>query len=237
MMASGFFDGGPDRDYIRSMLELYLNPPSNEQNDLTLPLLICGSPRYDPQAPGWFRTAYKDLLKDAEGIPRTDVLQTGTFKVREDSAKETPFMVANHMIAAGVTGVCTGNPSEMPDIRLYEAMDLVAATFLHLLVETPGLGAEAASQQACMRWFGAPSPFAPSTSRNSMGELTYLAPNPPDPEDKLVICALAQMDMFFTPTPSPHDTYTFDEAMARCRAAADAGNPCCPDIAPPPPHG
>lgn len=224
MMASGFFDGGPDRDYIRSMLELYLNPPANEANDSTLPLLVCGSPAYDPQAPGWFRVAYKEHLPtDTNGTPATDVLQAGMFKVRSDSAKQTPYMVANHMIAAGVEGRCTNDPTQLPDIRLYEAQDLVAATFLRLLIENPKLTAAEAKAQACGRWFG-----------NADGiPAKGIGPNPPDPEDKLVICALAQMDTFFVPTPEPHDEYTYEQALERCRNASDPGNPCCPDIRPP----
>ena len=226
MMASGFFDGGPDRDYIRSMLELYLNPPGNKANDYTLPLLVCGSQAYDPQAPGWFRAAYKDHLPtDENGTPTTNVLQAGTFKVREDSAKETPYMVANHMIAAGVQGRCTDDPTKLPDIRLYEAQDMVAASFLGLLIENPTMTAADAKAQACTRWFGNPD----GTPTPKIG------PDPADPDDKMIICALAQMDLFFEPTPAPHDTYTYEEALSRCRGATNPGNPCFGDIAPPPP--
>jgi hypothetical protein len=225
MMASAFFDGGPDRDYIRSMLDLYLNPPHNEDNDFTLPLLVCGSPLYDPQAPGWFRTAYKDILPvNANGTPTTNVLQAGRFRVKSDSAKETPYMVANHMIAAGVTGACTNDPTQIPDIRLYEAQDLTAATFLKLLADNPKLTAEEAKAQAATRWFGNPE----GTPTPGVG------PNPADPNDKLVICALAQMDLYFVATPGPHDLYTFDQAMQRCRDAKEPGNPCCQGMAPSP---
>jgi hypothetical protein len=221
MMASGFFDGGPDRDYIRSMLELYLNPPGHDHSKYTLPLLICGSPLYDPQAPGWLRVAYKDQLPvDANGSPTVDVMQAGTLKIRPDSKRETPYMVANHMIAAGVTGACTNDPSKMPDIRLYEAQDLVAATFLQLLSDNPDLGAAEAKAQACTRWFGNPAGTG--------------APMPASDDDRLIICALAQVDLFFEPLPGPHPKYTYDEAMERCRNAHDKGNPCCGSIAPPP---
>ena len=135
MMASGFFDGPDERDYIRSMMELYLTPPDHPKDaKYTLPLIICGSPLYDPQAPGWFRTAYTDILpKNKTGIPEVNVLQVGKFKIHPNSKRETPYMIANHMIAAGVTGRCTDNAAKIPDIRQYEAQDLVAATFFKAL--------------------------------------------------------------------------------------------------------
>ena len=48
----------------------------------TLPLLVCGSPTYDPQAPGWFRTRFKDHCpKDPwTGSPSVNMLQAGFVK-------------------------------------------------------------------------------------------------------------------------------------------------------------
>lgn len=226
MMASAFFDGKEDRDYIKSMLELYLTPPGwPEDCKYTLPLLICGSPLYDPQAPGWFRTAYTDILPTLKGessgvpysIPLVDVMQTGKLKVRPDSKRETPYLIGNHMIAAGVTGKCTKDASQIPDIRQYEAQDLVAATFLKLYTENPNLEPEDAKAQACKRWYG-----------NGTGTG---APAPPDPKDALTLCALAQMDLFFTPSP-PSPTYNFEEACKRCQEAKEKNNPCGDPIGP-----
>lgn len=219
MMASGFFDGGPDRNYIRSMLDLYLNPPGLPKNSkYTLPLLVCGSPLYDPQAPGWFRVAYKDIMpQDKNGVPQVNVMQAGSFKVFPDSERETPYLISNHMIAAGVTGKCTKDPSQIPDIRKYEAQDLVSATFLKLYAENPDISPEEAKKQACQRWFG-----------NSDGSGT---PKPEDENDRLIICALAQMDLFFEFNP-PRPKYTFEEALQRCKTAAEPGNPCCENISP-----
>ena len=221
MMASGFFDGPPTRDYIRSMLELYLNPPGTEDNLYTLPLLICGSPLYDPQAPGWFRVAYTDILpQDKNGIPQVNVMQVGKFRVYPNSPKETPYMICNHMIAAGVTGRCTDNPCSIPDIRQYEAQDLVAASFLKLYGDNPNQEPEEVKRQACHRWFG-----------NFAGTG---APSPPVGEDQTVICALAQMDLFYEPFPDPHPRYTWEEAKKRCENMADPLNdPCGGKIAPP----
>ena len=90
------------------------------------------------------------------------------------------------MIAAGVTGMCTNDASKIPDIRKYEALDLVAASFLYEYAHDPDLDPEEAKQRACRRWFG-----------NDDGSG---APNPPKAEDKQIICALAQTDLFFVPT-------------------------------------
>ena len=217
MMASAFFGGEGELDYIRRMLEIYLNGPEARGSRCTLPLIICGSPLYDPQAPGWFRTAYTDVLpKDKNGVPLVDVLQTGSFRIRPDSERETPYMIANHMIAAGVTGRCTTVPGEMPDIRKYEAQDLVAASFLTAYAGDADLDPLEAKRRACRRWFG-----------NDTGEG---APVAPAARDRQVICALAQMDLFFAAEPKPHPVYSFEEAMARC---AGAGNePCGQKIGP-----
>lgn len=220
MMASGFFDGPSDRDYIKSMLELYLTPPGwPEDRKYTLPLLICGSPLYDPQAPGWFRAAYTNILpQDDAGIPRVDVLQVGKFKVRPDSRRETPYLIGNHMIAAGVTGQCTDHPEMIPDIRQYEAQDLVAATFLKIYHNNPNIEPAEAKRQACMRWYG-----------NVYGTGV---PMPEAEDDRRTICALAQMDLFFEPLPKPHPTYTYTEAWGRCKDATQQDNPCYGNIKP-----
>jgi hypothetical protein len=207
-LTSLFFDNDQQGlTYVRSMIELMLDPPANAANPCTLPLLACGSPLYDPQAPGWFRTRYKDQLPtDKNSTPRVDVLQVGFIKVNPNSAKKTPYMVANHMIAAGVTGQCTKDRSKIPNIEKYEAQDLVAATFLSLCAAAAQQGKEidpaAAKQAACQRWFGA---------ANGLG-----APNPPDAEDRLTICALAQMDLCFDAVKIA-PTYTYEEAKARCQ--------------------
>lgn len=220
MMASGFFDGPKERDYIRAMLELYLSPPDlPKTSKYTLPLLICGSPLYDPQAPGWFRTAYTDILvpkkpKDPKKnpIPEVNVMHVGKFKVYPNSKRETPFMIANHMIAAGVTGRCTDDASKIPDIRQYEAQDLVAASFLKAYADNPSIDPEDAKALACKRWYG---------NKKGTG-----APKPRSKKDQNTLCALAQMDLFFEPTPWPHPKYTFKEAQKRCKDAKDKNNPC-----------
>ena len=133
-------------------------------------------------------------------------------RVRDGSERKTPYMVGNHMIAAGVTGRCTGDPSKMPDIRLYEAQDLVAATFLRSYLEEPDQNPAAAKARACMRWFGNEEGNGP--------------PEPPKKEDRETICALAQMDLYFCPGPPPHPKYTLEEARERCRKKSKKANPC-----------
>lgn len=213
-LTSLFFDNQEQGlEYLPSMLDLMLNPPSNDANPHTLPLLVCGSPLYDPQAPGWFRTRFKDqpLPKDHNGTPTVGVLQTGLIKIYPESRKQTPYMIANHMIAAGVTGRCTGDATNVPNIQKYEAQDLVAATFLGLYAKDTGITPADALREACARWFGAPDGNG--------------APNPPNDEDRLVICALAQMDLCFDPVRRA-PKYSYEEATARCREKA--GTNFCP---------
>jgi hypothetical protein len=224
MMASAFFDSPEpsDRDYIKSMLELYLTPPGwPEDCPYTLPILIGGSPLYDPQSPGWFRSAYTDILpQDENGIPQVNVLQAGKFKVWPHSKRETPYMIANHMIAAGVTGECTDDASKIPDIRQYEAQDLVAATFLKLYGDNPSIDPDDAKARACERWYG---------NKEGKG-----VPYPKNEDDRTTICALAQMDLFFEAIPKPHPKYTFEEAWERCKHASIKDDPCYGNIKPPP---
>lgn len=213
-LTSQFYDDDARKlTYVRAMLEQALNPAWNASNPYSLPLLVCGSPLYDPQAAAWFRVRYKDQLPvDKNGTPTVDVLQAGTVRLNPSSAKLTPYMVANHMIAAGVTGRCTNDPSKIPDIRKYEAQDLVAATFLGLYHDRPDIDPAEAKRIACQRWFGA---------GNGDG-----APNPASREDRLTICALAQMDLCFD-LKTLRPMYTFEESTTRCkRAGGDDFSPC-----------
>lgn len=213
-LTSQFYDDDARKlTYVRAMLEQALNPAWNAGNPYTLPLLVCGSPLYDPQAAAWFRVRYKDQLPvDKNGTPTVDVLQVGTVRLNPKSAKATPYMVANHMIAAGVTGRCTNDASKIPDIRKYEAQDLVAATFLSLYHDRPDIEPAEAKRIACQRWFGADD-----------GEG---APKPASAQDRLTICALAQMDLCFD-VKKLLPMYTFEEATKRCkRAGGDDFSPC-----------
>ena len=213
-LTSQFYDDESRKlTYVRSMLEQALNPASNASNPYTLPLLVCGSPLYDPQAAAWFRVRYKDQLPlDANGSPTVDVLQTGTVRLTPKSAKLTPYMVANHMIAAGVTGRCTKDAAKIPNIRKYEAQDLVAASFLSQYHQRPDIDPAEAKRIACQRWFGADDGDG--------------APNPPSPADQLTICALAQMDLCFD-LKTLRPMYTFDQAKTRCqREGGDQFSPC-----------
>lgn len=221
-LTSLFFDDeSRGLTYVPAMLELVLNPPGNAANPYTLPLLVCGSPLYDPQASGWFRTRYKDQLpKNKDGTPTVDVLQTGLIKLSPNSPKQTPYMIANHMIAAGVTGRCEGDPAKIPHIQKYEAQDLVAASFLAQYAKQPGLDPAKAKEQACQRWFGA---------ANGDG-----APKPPDPNDRLIICALGQMDLCFD-AKNIKPTYTYEEAMERCKKKGGVDYSPCFGCAPLPP--
>lgn len=184
MLSSVYFDHPEQgRNYLKAMLDTALNPAHNADNPSTLPLLVGGSPLYDPQAPGWFRVAYKaQMPRNRHGIPQMRVLQAGTVRISTDSTKLTPYLGANHMIAAGVTGRCTDDAAKIPDIRRYEAEDLVAACFVRQLGQEPGIGAAEAKRRCCGEWFGnddcAGAP-APARARKEQ------------------ICVLAQIDLHF----------------------------------------
>jgi hypothetical protein len=216
-LTSLFFDN--DRQgltYLRSMLDLVLDPPANRENPFTLPLLVCGSPLYDPQAPAWFRTRYKADLPAIKRMPLAEVMQAGYIKISPDSQKRTPYMIANHMIAAGVKGQCTDDPSKPPNIQLFEAQDLVAASFLAEIAKAEQNGGtidpEEAKRRACQRWFGAADGAGP--------------PNPQNADDRLTICALAQWDMCFDFVASA-PMYTYEEAKDRCRKKGGSDySPC-----------
>lgn len=197
LMASAFFDADPDKpggNYIRPMLDLLLNPPRTKGNSCTLPLLIGGSPSYDPQAAAWFRVRYKDKLPQAThvgkravwncppgpGIPKVDVLDAGEVSLFSTSAKTTPYMIINHLIAAAVTGCCTDDATKIPDHRQYAAQDLVAAAFLKEFMINPEISAAEAKKKACLRWFG---------NDEGVG-----APLPTTADDRITLCAMVQSD-------------------------------------------
>jgi hypothetical protein len=216
-LTSLFFDNEREGlDYVRSMLELLLDPPANAGSPQTLPLLVCGSPTYDPQAPGWFRTRYKDKLpKDSvTGSPTVNVLQAGLIKIRPDSKKPTPYMIANHMIAASVKGQWTNDPAQLPDIRIYEAQDLVAVTFLKLCAEACMGGNTVdpleAKKTACKQWFGAEDPSGPFN---------------PSSKARLTICALALMDLWTDKFTGYPPILTNDQAEVLCKQPAAAKLP------------
>jgi hypothetical protein len=219
MMSSAFFDNDDwDCDYIRSMLEVMLNPEHNAANPYTLPLLVGGSPLYDPQAPGWFRVRYKDqrhedgsyaLPRNEFGEPQAKVTQAGFVRINGDSEKLTPYMICNHMVAAGVTGKCCPTALDVaPDIRVYEAQDMVAASFLKQYADNPSIEPQAARAQACLDWFG-----------NDEGEGAP-QPSSSNPDNLKTICALAQMDLFIkfreNKEPQVVPLYSYEEALKRC---------------------
>ena len=213
-LTSLFFDNDAEGlDYVRSMLELTLNPPTNAASPQTLPLLVCGSPFYDPQAPGWFRTRYKDQLpKDSRtGSPTVNVLQTGLIKIRPGSTKPTPYMIANHMIAASVKGAWTDAAGELPDIRIYEAQDLVAATFLKICAdactEGQAVDPQEARKIACKQWLGAEDPSGPFD---------------PSHEARTTICALAIMDLWTDEFKGYPPILTYEQAEVLCKQPAAA---------------
>ena len=97
-------------------------------------------------------------------------------------------------------------------VHFKTAQDLVAATFLALCYDHPGIDPAEAKRVACRRWFGADDDAG--------------APNPPDPADRLTICALAQMDLCFD-VKKLLPMYTFEQARERCVAKGGADYAPC----------
>ncbi len=227
MMSTLFFDdASTDSDYIRTMLGTLLGVGGQLPNG-TLPLLVCGAPSYDPQAPGWFRVAYKNQLPteatkkypQLPGIVQANVLQVGSVQLTS-GALPTPYMIANHMIAAGVIGRMAGvswsAAASLPDIRQFEAQDLVAAEFVRIMGNDPTTDPAAAKTQACQRWFG-----------NATGTGV---PVPPADTDKVSLCAMAIVDTYFNLT-TIEPWYSLATAIGMVQSAygqygADAYNPC-----------
>ena len=223
MMSSVFFDNDEGGcDYIRTMLETNLNPPHNAANPYTLPLLVGGSLLYDPQAPAWFRIRYKDqqhddgsyaLPRNSFGEPLVDINQAGFVRINPNSKKLTPYMICNHMVAAGVTGKCCPNQRDKtPDIRVYEAQDLVAASFLKQYADNPAIQPEEARKAACLEWFGTEDGNCEPQASPTRGD------------NLEVICALAQMDLFISYRPDKEPKvvpkYKYKEALGRCKQHA-----------------
>lgn len=224
LLTSAFFDDDDaSTSYVRTMLSFLLDRPDAPSEKYTLPLLVCGSPLYDPQAASWFRVRFKDQLftpgQDVTGA--CPVGTAGYIKLSPHSTKLTPYLISNHMIAAGVTGRCTGDASAIPDIRQYEAQDLVAASFLKAFADDPNVDVQVALTQATDRWFG------PGRTFGSV-------PAASDAKDRRMECALAQVDLFFDPV-HIKPVLTLEQASARCAALSlGTDDPCCPNCAAPP---
>lgn len=214
LLASSFFANERlGATYIPSMLTFLTQPPSTVPRAQTLPLLVGGSPLYDPQAPAWFRAHYKEQLQPNhdEQVP-WEILQAGTVSVAT-GMKPTPYMATNHMIAAGVTGTCTDDPTQIPDMRQYEAQDLVAACWIEALTGAPEGDPVALRDQCCTQYYEQ-VPGQPACGGT--------------PKSLESICWLAQKDLFFdeaTVSPACSDA----QAQTWCTTTAIDYNPCPSD--------
>lgn len=215
MLASSYFANEKlGATYIPSMLAYLTQPPSTVANQQSLPLLVGGSPLYDPQAPAWFRVHYKEQLQpDHDAIVPMAVMQTGTVRV-QPGLKPTPYMGTNHMIAAGVTGTCTDDPTQIPDMRQYEAQDLVAACWVNTYASQPDADPTTVRDACCSQYYV-----------QTPGQPTVCSGQPQSLES---ICWLAQIDLFFDDVkiaPVCSDA----QAKAWCEQKAVDFDPCPSD--------
>ncbi|MCB9670914.1 MAG: hypothetical protein H6734_15645 [Alphaproteobacteria bacterium] len=215
MLASTYFSNESlGATYIPSMISLLTQPPSTQGASQTLPLLVGGSPLYDPQAPAWFRVAFKEQLQpDPSAIVPMEVLQTGLVTI-QPGAKPTPYMGTNHMIAAGVTGTCTTDPTQIPDMRQYEAQDLVAACWVNAYHTSPDADPTTVRDGCCAKYYV-----------QTPGQPTVCSGTPVASED---ICWLAEIDLFFDDVKiAPKCSEA--QAKAWCTTRAVGFDPCPSD--------
>ncbi|MEK7991521.1 MAG: hypothetical protein VSS52_010985 [Thiotrichaceae bacterium] len=143
LMASAFFDNATnDRQYISPMLVHMSNPPANEANSRTLPVIIFGS-----EAIEYWKVKYKDNFPvDSKNYPIFSVLDYGDLTIN-GSDKETPYMGANHPIAA-VYQDCSSDPG----IITIEKQDLTTACFTRTLGEEPQTATDVAFNACNETW-------------------------------------------------------------------------------------
>ncbi len=119
-MAINYFDSTQHGLYISPMLNLLSDPPTNPSAKNTRPVIAFGS-----EARSFLQQEYK--------LPSVNVLQAGTLKLSPNAAKGTPYLGANHPIAA-VYQQCTGTS---PGIVVMEQQDLATSCFATTMTSTP----------------------------------------------------------------------------------------------------
>lgn len=139
-MATYFFDyAKKDRAYVSALLKLLADPPTNPSRRTTRPVIVFGG-----EATSYWLAKYADQLLKGEQLqpyaperkrtrPQLRVLDVGSVKLDPMAEKSTPFMIANHPIAA-VYADCNTEPTIVEMVT----QDLTTACFARKLGADPG---------------------------------------------------------------------------------------------------
>lgn len=140
-LAAQYF-GSPTYNYITPMLSFLSDPASNGSKTSTLPVVIFS---------GEDITYWNNTYPNA----KTGVLKPGRVKLSSGASKTTPFMGANHPIAA-VYQTCTSTPG----IVTMEHQDLTTACFAKKMAENPDADPVAVEAACAAQYSGDASPEA-----------------------------------------------------------------------------
>jgi len=184
-MAINYFDSTPHGLYISPMLNLLSDPPTNPSAANTRPIIAFGS-----EARSFLKQEYK--------LPGVNVLQAGTLQLG-GTAKQTPYLGANHPIAA-VYQTCTITPPQNIGIVAMEQQDLATSCFAATMA-------------------GKPDADPVSVASTCLSSFT----TNPSPTNQALICINAEIDMGgLNDKGLPKVSWT--EAQAWCNA--NGQNPC-----------
>ncbi|MFZ3017953.1 MAG: hypothetical protein WA056_05815 [Gallionella sp.] len=145
--ATNFFGNGGTK-YIPTMLNsLVIAPAVSTVGTNTVPVIIYGA-----EATGYWNATYPDA--------QTGVLKAGSVSLNPDApTKKTPYMGANHPIAA-VYQTCTSSPG----IVTMDKQDLTTACFAKSMAATPDAD-PVAVEAACQASYFSPTPDAEYASQ------------------------------------------------------------------------
>jgi hypothetical protein len=184
-MAISYFNTAKHGLYVSPMLTVLSDPPSNPSSTNTRPIIAFGS-----EARSFLQKAYK--------LPSVNVLKAGKLKLAADSTKQTPYLGANHPIAA-VYQTCTVSKGNVGIVAM-EQQDLATSCF--------------ASTMA-----GQPDENPVAVAKNCLNSFT----SNPSATNKALICINAEIDMGGL-NASGLPAVSWDEAQAWCNGHEQ--NPC-----------
>lgn len=120
-MAMNYFDSTQHGLYISPMLNLLSDPPTNPSAANTRPVIAFGSEA-------------RSFLKQEYQLPSVNVLQAGTLQLG-GTAKQTPYLGANHPIAA-VYQTCAVSNGNIGIVAM-EQQDLATSCFAATMTDKP----------------------------------------------------------------------------------------------------